>query len=138
MPTYADVPKTIGTFLAANWTATPLAFNNVPALNYAGDKKPLAEGSDPYVSVKVQYGETQNLEVGINPARRTFGNLILDFYSKKDSSTLTNQTYMDAMIALFEYKKISGIVFREMAVMQDQTLNSWFITPTMIRFHFDR
>jgi len=84
------------------------------------------------------YGHTQNMEITTNPVRRTYGSLVVDFYSKKDKGTATNMTNIDALVELFEYQTIDNIVFREMVIMQDRTFGGWFLTPTLIRFHFDR
>jgi len=84
------------------------------------------------------YGESEAMEIVANPVKRTYGSLAIDLYSKKDDGTLTNNTNMDALAALFEYQKISGVVFRQLVTMESKTLGSWFVTPILIRFHFDR
>lgn len=139
MPTYAEVQHIIEDRFTQLWSATPVSFANVPSLKYSdANNPPLAEGSDPYLSVRVMYGESEAMEIVANPVKRTYGSLAIDLYSKKDGGTLTNNTNMDALATLFEYQKISGVVFRQLVTMESKALGSWFVTPILIRFHFDR
>jgi len=139
MPTFVDVSKAIENRILDNWTTTPVAFQNVPARNLGlPTKDQLAKGSVPYVSTRILFGTTINMEIGPSPIKRTFGSLVMDFYSKKDTGTNTNLANIDDLAALFEYQKISGIVFRNLTVMQSNAMDSWYVTPTMIMFQFDR
>ena len=139
MPTYAAVTKSIEDRFTNDWTLTPVAFKNVPPLNYdLPNNPPLAEGTDPYIKTKIVYGITENMEVVKSPSKRTYGSLAVDLHMKKDKGSVANCDGLDALSALFEYQKIDGIVFREIVTMQDRTFGDWFVTPTLIRFHFDR
>ena len=139
MPTYAETTKIIESRLESLWTNTPVAYQNVPPLNYdLADNPPLVEGTIPYILTKILYGNTQNMEIQKSPSRRTFGNLVVDLYSKKDGGSAENQTNMDALSNLFEFQVVSGVTFKELVTMQDRTHGGWFVTPVMIRFFFDR
>ncbi len=139
MPTYSAVTKSIEDRFDTLWTNTPVAYKNVAPLDYDDVDKPvLADGSDPYIVTDIMPGHTENMEITNNPVRRTYGSLAVELYSKKDTGTATNQANIDALVALFEYQTIDNIVFREMVIMQDRTFGGWFLTPTLIRFHFDR
>ena len=139
MPTSSEVTKSIEAMFQNLWTDTPVTYQNVPPLNYdlAGNP-PLMDGTLPYIATKILYGNTENMEIVKNPSRRTYGSLVVDLYSKKDTGSDTNQANKDALVTLFEYQKIEGITFRELVTMQDRTYGGWFMTPVLIRFHFDR
>ncbi|MGD2065549.1 MAG: hypothetical protein PVI43_00080 [Candidatus Bathyarchaeota archaeon] len=139
MPTYDSAARIIEDFLDSNWTFSKVAFENVAAIDYSdADRKALSQGEDPFIAVKIIYGPSAAAETGQNAIKRTWGNLAVDFYTKENKGTSINQTNIDNLSNLFEYKTISDIVFRDITVMRSVPMEGWFITPILVRFYFNR
>ena len=139
MPTYQSVEDTVGAQLVANWSFTPVSYENVSPVDESIPARPaLGVGTDPFIAVKVQYNTSSAAETGMTPLKRTWGNLLVEFYSKEDTGTLQNRINLDRLAAIFEYKTLSDIVFRDITVLRSAAHNGWFITPAMVRFYFNR
>jgi len=139
MPSYEEVEKAIGTVLQAQWTFTPIAFENVPAADF-GDvsRARLAEGEAEFIDVEILYNASQAAEVGLNSLKRQWGNLAVDFYVKQDKGVISTRTNLDRLVAIFEWQIISDIVFKDIEIMPSFKRNGWHIVPTMVRFYFCR
>lgn len=139
MPSYEAAEKAIGAVLETQWTFTPVAYENVAPIDYADVAKPrLAEGELPFIDIKVLYNASAAAEVGQNTPKRTWGNLAVDFYRKKDKGVIDSRTDLDRLSAIFEWKTISDIVFKDIEVLRPVEANGWHIMPVMIRFYFNR
>ena len=139
MPTYNQVGQIIEAQFTANWSFTPVAHENLPAKNLNDVNRPvLAQGILPFISVKILHNNSAAAEIGASAIRRTWGNLAVDFHSKEDTGSSTNQTNIDNLTNIFEYKTISDIVFRDITILRPVTAEGWYITPTMLRFYFNR
>ena len=139
MPTYQSVETVIGQQLVAEWSYTPVRYENVEAFDETIVGRPsLAIGTDPFIAVKVMYNTSSAAEVGVNAIKRTWGNLLVEFYVKENEGTLQNQINLDRLSAIFEYQTISDIVFRDITVLKSAPHNGWYITPVMVRFYFNR
>ena len=139
MLSYDQAGQIIEAQFSANWTFTPIAYENVPPLDLTeAARPPLAEGSDPFIALKIFFGMSAAAEVGINAIRRSWGNLAVDFYTKEDLGSSINQTNIDNLTNIFEYTTISDIVFRDITILRPVTAEGWYITPTMLRFYFNR
>ena len=139
MPTYQSAENTITLQFGDNWSYTPVAYPNVKAINETLSGGPeLGIGQDPFIAVEIIYSTSPAIEVGTNPLKRTFGNILVEFYTKEDSGSLQNRINLDHLAALFEYKTIEDISFRDITVMRSGVKNGWYITPAMVRFYFYR
>jgi hypothetical protein len=139
MPTYQSAEDTITSQFGNNWSYTPVAYPNAPAINETVSGRPeLGIGQDPFIAVEIIYSTSPAIEVGASPLKRTFGNILVEFYTKEDTGSLQNRINLDRLAAMFEYKTIEDISFRDITVMQSGTQNGWYITPAMVRFYFYR
>lgn len=126
---------------SSSWSFTPIAYENVPPIDLTAAGRPvLSEGSDPYIAIKLFFGASAAAEVGVgeDAIKRSWGNLAVDFYSKEDTGSSVNQTNIDNLTNIFEYTTISDIVFRDITILRPVTAEGWYITPTMLRFYFNR
>ena len=139
MPTYNQVGQIIEARVESLWTYTPFIFDNIPAIDLNDVARPkLPEGVAPYISIKIFHNASAAAEVGENAIRRSWGNLAVDFFSKEDTGSSVNQTNIDNLTNIFEYQTISAIVFRDITILRPIIAEGWYITPTMLRFYFNR
>lgn len=139
MPTYSEVRQIVGDHFTANWSFTPIAFGNVPEVDYTDVAKPsLAVGTDPYIKVDIFHNTSAAAEIGQDAIRRSWGNLAVDFYSKEDTGSAVNSANIDNLTNIFEYQTIQDIVFRDITILRPVTAEGWYILPTMLRFYFNR
>jgi hypothetical protein len=139
MPTYRSAEDTITSQFGDNWSYTPVAYPNAPAIDGTISARPeLGIGENPFITVEVLYNTSPAVEVGTNPLKRTFGNVFVEFYTKVNSGSLQNRINLDYLAAMFEYQTIEDISFRDITVMPSYPKNGWYITPAMVRFYFYR
>lgn len=139
MPTYDQASRIIESYLDTNWTFTPIAYENVPPMDLSDPQRPiLSKGTDPYIAVNLFYNDSGAAEVGVAPLKRTWGNLAIDFHTREGKGATANTTNIDNLCNLFEYTTISDIVFKNMTILRPVTAEGWYITPTMLRFYFNR
>jgi len=139
MLSYNQGRQIIEDLFSANWTFTPIIFGNVPQVDMDDVNRPvLAEGTDPYIWAQIFYNASGAAEIGENAIRRSWGNLAVDFYSKEDTGSAVNMANIDNLTNIFEYQTIQDIVFRDITILRPTTAEGWYITPTMIRFYFNR
>ena len=137
--TYSQAETVIQAHVAANWTVTKVAYENVDALDYSDVARPeLSNGQAPYMELKVTFTDSYAAETGPNAIKQTWGYIEATFHTRTSSGAKINKTNSDAMAALFEYKRIGGIVFKEMQVLSSFTSEGWYKTPTLLRFYFNR
>jgi len=137
--TYSEALTVIESHLHNNWTATPVAYDNVEPLDYTDDVKTLlSDGSSPYIELKTIFADSHAAETGPNAVKISWGYINATFYSKESTGAKVNQTNIDTLCGLFEYQRIGGIVFKEMTVLTPFRSGGWYATPTMLRFYFTR
>jgi hypothetical protein len=139
MPSYSEVRQIIEERFASQWTFTPVIFGSVPEVDMGDVNRPsLPEGVYPYIWAQIFHNASAAAEVGQNAIRRSWGNLAVDFYSKEDTGSDVNAVNIDNLTNIFEYQTIQDIVFRDITILRPTTAEGWYITPTMIRFYFNR
>lgn len=139
MPTYSQVTETIISRIGSVWVATPVAYENVEPLDYSDPNRPLlSAGQSPYLGIKVTFGDSSAVETGPNAIKRTWGYIETAFYCREASGTKTTQANLDAFAALFEYRQINGIVFKEITGLEPVTVGGWYVTNALLRFYFHR
>ena len=139
MPTYAEASKTIEQMFTDHWAYTPVVFENVPAVDYSSaSREELSQGIDPYIAIKLLYNDSMAAEIGQGAIKRTWGNIAVDIHIREDTGTAVAQANIDNLSDIFEYTTVQGIVFKNMTVFRSSTINGWHITPTMVRFYFNR
>jgi hypothetical protein len=139
MPTHAAVLDSIGGTVGTGWTWSEVAYDNVEPLDYTDVARPeLSKGTSPYIGVKVIFADSYAAETGPNAIKRTWGYIETKFYTPKEQGARINAVNMGNMSTLFEYQVIDDIVFKELSVMTPYTEDGWYVTPTMLRFYFNR
>lgn len=139
MLTYDQAGQIIEAQFNTSWTFTPIAYENVPPLDLTDVNRPaLSEGTDPFIAIKLFFNASAAAEIGVGAIRRSWGNLAVDFFTKEDLGSSINQTNIDNLTNIFEYTTISDIVFRDITILRPVTAEGWYITPTMLRFYFNR
>ena len=139
MPSYDQAGQIMDAQFAASWSFTPIVYENVPAVDLTDvARAPLAEGILPFIAVKYFFNVSSAAEIGVGAIKRSWGNLAVDFHSKEDTGSSVNQANIDNLTNIFEYKTISDIVFRDITILRPVTAKGWYITPTMLRFYFNR
>jgi len=139
VPSYSEVRQIIENRFASEWTFTPVIFGNVPEVDMTDVNRPsLPEGVYPYIWAQIFHSTSAAAEVGQDAIRRSWGNLAVDFYSKEDTGSDENAVNIDNLTNIFEYQTIQDIVFRDITILRPTTAEGWYITPTMIRFYFNR
>jgi hypothetical protein len=139
VPSYSEVRQIVEGRFDSDWTFTPVIFGNVPEVDMKDvDRPSLPEGVYPYILARLFHGASAAAEVGQDAIRRSWGNLAVDFYSKEDTGSDENAINIDNLTNIFEYQTIQDIVFRDITILRPTTAEGWYITPTMIRFYFNR
>lgn len=139
MPTYQEASRIIEKHLVDNWAFTPIAMENVSAVDYTSPSRgDLAEGESPFIAATVMYNTSAAAEIGEWAIKRTWGNLAVDFYAKEDTGTNDIHTNIDNLTDIFEYTTIQGIVFRDLTILRPVTSKGWHLKPTLLRFYFNR
>jgi len=137
--TYSEALTEIESRINTNWSSTEVAYENVEALDYTdANRPPLSDGSASYIGVRILFPDSYAAEVGPNAIKRTWGYIDTTFYTRQSEGAKPNQTLIDSMCDLFEYQTISGIVFKELIQLTPYTAEGWYVTPTMLRFYFNR
>ena len=98
----------IETYIETNWTATPIAWEEVPYTPVEGTS---------FISVTVKPGGS--VIMSMPSGTRYHGLLIIDVYCPRNQGTKTIRDYVDDVVDLFTDKNISGIIFRDMTLYQD-------------------
>lgn len=137
--TYDQALKTIQSQFQTNWTYTPVAYDNVEPRDFSDPVQPLlSDLQTPYIGVKVLFEESYAAETGPNAIKRTWGSIETSFFTRLSSGASTNSANIDNLSNLFEYKVIGGIVFKELMVLTPIPTKGWYVTPTLLRFYFNR
>lgn len=84
--------------LAANWTTTPIKFENVP----------FVETVDPYLALFILDGEGNQITVGDPVVKRWTGLILIQVFVPQDTGTKLARTYADSLGALFERQTFSA------------------------------
>ena len=139
MPTYNQAGQIIEARFESLWSYTPYVFENTPAVDINDVARPkLPEGVAPYISIKIFHNASAAAEIGTGAIKRSWANLAVNFFSKEDTGSAVNQTNIDNLTNIFEYQTISGIVFRDITILRPVIAEGWYLTPTMLRFYFNR
>ena len=84
--------------LAANWTTTPIKFENVPFL----------ETTDPYVALFILDGEGLQVSLGTPAVRRWPSVITIQVFVPQDTGTKLPRTYADTIGAIFDRAQFSA------------------------------
>ena len=104
----ADALELLETHLQANWTDTPIAFENVDQRNSTLIGQPLLPaGTTDYVAVRTMLDGSRTITV---PARciRYFGAIYVAVCTLAGTGTRASAAYADRLISLLEERHLSG------------------------------
>lgn len=104
---YVEASTLLQVFMFNNWTATPLAFNNVDSRNWTSVDQPvIPEGDSDYITVRTHIFHSQFITIP-GTCRRYFGSLRLAISVRKGTGTRANETYATDLIGLLEGRTLS-------------------------------
>jgi len=136
---YVDALSVIQTAMEAGWGDSRVAYENVEPLDYSDVSRPLlSNGTAPYVAIKVLFSDSYAVETYPTAVKQSWGHLSANFYVRQAAGTKSHKSNLDALSALFEYKTIGGIVFKEMSILAPFRSEGWYVMPVMMRFYFTR
>lgn len=95
---FEDERKAIEGRLEANWTTTPIRYENVP----------FKETSAPYVALFILNGEGQQASLGTPALRRWPGVIKVQVFVPRDTGTKLARTYADTIGAVFDRAQFSS------------------------------
>lgn len=84
--------------LAANWTTTPIRFENVP----------FQETGAPFVALYILDGEGRQISLGQSVTRRWVSVIILQIFTPSSTGTRIGKMYADSLGAIFDRAEFSA------------------------------
>ena len=133
----------IETYLSTNWTATPVAYENVEARNWTATGQPLLpEGDVDYVTLRTEFRGSETITI---PGRciRYYGGLYPAVCVKDGSGTRTALGYAKDLTALLESKEIPSAdgmlrVWTLAGTQKYRPSADWFVVELSFNFSFER
>lgn len=98
MSGFDDARNAIESRLKANWTTTPIRFEEVP----------FKETASPYVALFVLDGEGQQISLGTPAVRRWPAVIMVQVFVPQDTSTKPARVYADTIGAIFDGASFSA------------------------------
>jgi len=95
---FEDTRNAIESRLKANWTVTPIKFQNVP----------FQETAEPYVALFILDGEGSQISLGTPAVRRWPAVIKIQVFVPEDSGTKQARTYADSLGAIFDRAQFSA------------------------------
>lgn len=93
-----DARQAIEARAAANWTTTPIRFENVP----------FQESAAPYMALFILDGDGVQISLGTPAVRRWSGVILMQIFVQPDSGTKLARTYADSLGAIFDGQQFSA------------------------------
>jgi len=130
---FEDERRAIESRMAANWTTTPIRYENVP----------FTETREPYVACFIRDGEGHQISLGTVALRRWSGLIIIQIFVQQDKGTTLAKTYADTVAAIFDRAEFSTgnsgpIRCRIPSITEVGVTNGWFQVNVTIPFIRDR
>lgn len=119
--------------LAANWTTTPIRYENVPFRETVG----------PYIALFILDGEGEQISLGTPALRRWPGVIKIQVFVPQDTGTKLARTYADILGILFDRAQFSSgnsgtIRCRVPSILHVGVTNGWDQINVTIPFVRDR
>jgi hypothetical protein len=113
----------IETYLAANWTRTPVTYPNVSPLDYSAVGQPLLpKGSKDYIALRYSFEQSEFITVP-GTCRRYHGSISITIFVRRQTGSRKLSDYANDLISLFEGKEISN--------SSGQLLRVWGLTGSI-------
>lgn len=98
MGAFADERRAIEERLSANWSATPIRFENVPFQEIQND----------YIACFIRSGEGRQISISNTPLTRFAGVIIIQIFVKADKGTQQARLYADQLDPIFRNQTFSA------------------------------
>ena len=125
-------------YIAANWTLTPIAWDNVPHIDFQDVGKPkLDSGQDPYIEIHLIKLPRVPVEVGaaVGGVIKQFGIIQAVSHVRKDTGVLQETEIYDALQTALEFRSISFVSVRDMNSRGPSNREGW--RDCLVLFNFD-
>jgi hypothetical protein len=135
--------KVLEEYLSAQWTYTPIHWQNVEALNLGSPLQPvLPQGTTDYIRVDIDLVGSEAITVP-GTCRRRYGQLVFSVFVKENKGAGLADDYIDKLIGLFEYKTLgtSGDRLRVHNVTGHVNYyvdSGWFVSQSRMAFDFNK
>lgn len=118
----------------ANNLATSVAYENVNA-DY------LSAGTDPFIEMKVYWGDESQASLGTTGNNRTFrtqGVVAFFVHVRKGTGARQQIAIIGSIEDLFLGQQFSGITCTRTQVLQEREKEGWYVVPIHVSFYFDQ
>jgi len=136
----SEANNAIRKYFQDNWTDTPIAYENIPEVDFTDPARPkLFEGDTNYALIEIFFGNTNASEVGQSTTawRRLRGDITVKLHIKKESGTHDEAGYIDLLRELFEQKDIGNARIGSSRILNTLERASWRVIPVMFNFTID-
>lgn len=139
----ATVEKELYEYLSTYWTSTPIAYQNVIEKDWEETGQPLLpSGEKDFISVRIDMHSSKAISVP-GTCRREYGSLHFEVWVKQETGTRALRTYIDALIAMFEYTHFTaeGNDLRVLEILTQHTNptdDGWFVGRISFNLTFNR
>jgi hypothetical protein len=130
---FEDARNAIESRMAANWSTTPIRYENVP----------FKETADPYVALFIRDGEGIQASLGQVALRRWPGLIVVQVFVLPDTGTKLAKTYAETIGAIFDRAEFAvpnggSITCRIPSIAEVGVTNGWYQVNVTIPFIRDR
>ena len=122
---FEALTREIESRFAANWSLTPVAYENVPFDN---------DQDGPWVRLTVINGAGTTVGLGATPLVRDTGLISMVVYVKENTGTQAAKALVDQLIPIYEHTRFSGILAYTATVAPAGNFNGWHQTNITIPF----
>ena len=141
--TFADAKAALEGYLHAQWSATPVVWQNVEDIDFGTTGQPLlSEGQNPFIAVEIFIHTSQTITVPGNCIRYP-GSIEFAVYVKEGQGSRQQAALTDQLIALFENTDI-GSHPNKIRVRNITTTNTyinesgWYVQLIGFAIYFER
>ncbi len=117
-------------YFDANFTDAEKEFENLDVIDPS-------TRTEPYVSVSMRLGLSEQVTLNPTPITRERGNVQVDIYVKKGTGTKAAYTLGDKVTNVFKRKSISGIEFATPSALNPLEVNGWWRLTIRCPYYFD-
>ena len=122
---FETLTREIESRMAANWSATPIAYENVP----------FTPDNDPWIRLTVVNGAGLTLGVtGSTPAVRDSGLISVQVFVPEGTGSQQAKALVDLVLPIYEHTRFSGILAYTATINPAGTFDGWHQTNITIPF----
>ena len=142
----SEAGSTLRQYLKTNWVdgavqKTPIAWENIDPIDFAGDQKPLEKGQTPWLSVEFFPHSSQTITVP-GHCIRYYGTLEFGVFVKDGKGT-PGDPFIDDLVDLFENQTLGTVgqrlrVKNIVSTTKYHTTSGWYVHRISFAFQFER